>query len=71
MDSRDSCRVHATHGREPELPGIGEKYSAEGGVTESARVLHDRFEDRLLIGRRVADHREDFARRRLLLERLR
>ena len=40
------------------------------GVTEHARVLGDRIEDRPEVARRLADHLEDLGRRGLMLERL-
>ena len=53
-----------------ELTGLGQEHGAVGGVAESARVLDDRVEDRLLVGRRARDHAQDLAGRRLLLQRL-
>jgi len=38
------------------------------GIAEAARPIHDGVEYRLLVRWRSADHAEDFARRRLLLE---
>ncbi len=40
------------------------------GAAQLDRALRDDVEDRLKIGRRAADHLEDLARRRLLLQRL-
>src|SRR5713226_6758766 len=41
------------------------------GGAEPCRVLHQRLQDRVKIEGRAANHLEDFARRRLLVQRLR
>jgi hypothetical protein len=43
----------------------------EEAVAQADCASHDRIEDRLDVGRRLADDLQDFARGRLLLERLR
>ena len=58
-----------SHGREPELSGLEPGTRRCRLASHSrARVLHDRVEDRLHVGRRAGDHAQDLAGRRLLLE---
>ena len=43
---------------------------AEAGIAETDRPLDDGVEHRLDVGRRLTDHAQNLARRRLLLQRL-
>src|SRR5713101_7952319 len=55
-------------GDEENRVAVAPEYPAKDRVTQSHRVSHDRVEDRLDVGRRLADDPQDLARRRLLLE---
>ena len=57
-------------GREVHQLAIEPEDGAQHPVAESHGAPHDRIEDRLHVGRRLADHAQDLAGRSLLLQRL-
>src|SRR5260370_21368324 len=58
-------------GDEKDRVAVAPEYSAKDRVAQSHRVSHDRVEHRLHVGRRLADHAENLARRGLSIERYR
>ena len=57
------------HGRKHQLPALEKVQRAERGFAEPPRAADDGLEDRLDVGGRGADDAQDFARRRLVVER--
>src|SRR4029453_10786118 len=56
--------------RKPKLIAVTQTHHGVKGLAEPCRVRRDSIEDRLEVGRRVADHAQDLAGRGLLLLRL-
>jgi hypothetical protein len=55
--------------RQDHLIALDKANSCVVGPAHSCRALRNRIKHRLNVGRRAGDHTQDFARRRLLLQR--
>ncbi len=66
----DKCCRYVTEGARLEYRVIIKEKDAAPRLTDPNRVLQHRREDRLKIGGRTADHLQNIACRRLVLERL-